>query len=179
MSQGTFRLILRWIHIIVAIPILGYIYSPFEKLPQYAFPTRFVFFPIMLLSGLLMWKGHLLRRLIAKMSRLVFSEERRILYHSTFPRAEGGSTMDSFLTIRSRSCTHEKVADCPRRPCPASRPSLSPLRPRDARGPGLACWPIAPSFKLHTATSNTALQAMAFPSSPSTAQVVDTTRGSG
>jgi len=66
MSQGTFRLILRWIHIIVAIPILGYIYSPFEKLPQYAFPTRFVFFPIMVLTGLLMWKGHLLRRLIAK-----------------------------------------------------------------------------------------------------------------
>jgi hypothetical protein len=60
------RLILRWIHIIVAIPIYGYIYSPFEKLPQYAKPTRFVFFPIMVLTGLLMWKGHVLRRLISK-----------------------------------------------------------------------------------------------------------------
>jgi hypothetical protein len=58
------RLILRWLHIIVAIPIYGYIYSPFEKLPQYAPPTRFVFFPLMVLSGLLMWKGHILRRLI-------------------------------------------------------------------------------------------------------------------
>jgi hypothetical protein len=60
------RLILRWIHIIVAIPIYGYIYSPFEKLPQYATPTRFVFFPMMVLTGLLMWKGHVLRRLLSK-----------------------------------------------------------------------------------------------------------------
>ena len=62
------RLILRWVHIIVAIPIFGYIYSPFEKLPQYAPPTRFVFFPLMVLTGLLMWKGHLLWRLISKRS---------------------------------------------------------------------------------------------------------------
>jgi hypothetical protein len=66
MTQGTMRTIFRWIHIIVAIPIYGYIYSPFEKLPQYAPPTRFVFFPLMVLSGLMMWKGHLLRRLVAK-----------------------------------------------------------------------------------------------------------------
>ncbi|RSL18746.1 hypothetical protein EDE15_4348 [Edaphobacter aggregans] len=60
------RLILRWIHIILAIPIYGYIYSPFDKLPLYAPPTRFVFFPLMVLTGLLMWKGHLLRRLVSK-----------------------------------------------------------------------------------------------------------------
>lgn len=60
------RTTLRWIHIVLAIPIYGYIYSPFEKLPQYAFPTRFVFFPLMVLTGLLMWKGHLVRRLFAK-----------------------------------------------------------------------------------------------------------------
>ena len=58
------RVILRWIHIIVAIPIYGYIYSPFDKLPQYAPPTRFVFFPLMVLTGLWMWKGHVVRRLI-------------------------------------------------------------------------------------------------------------------
>jgi hypothetical protein len=66
MNQGTLRRILRWIHIILAIPIYGYIYSPFEKLPLYAFPTRFIFFPLMVLTGLLMWKGHVLRRLISK-----------------------------------------------------------------------------------------------------------------
>ena len=66
MKQGTVRTIFRWVHIIVAIQILGYIYSPFEKLPSYAPATRFVFFPIMVLSGLWMWKGHLVRRLLSK-----------------------------------------------------------------------------------------------------------------
>ena len=59
------RSVLRWIHLILAIPIVGYIYSPFEKLPDYAGPTRFVFFPLMLLTGLWMWKGHLVRRMMA------------------------------------------------------------------------------------------------------------------
>jgi len=37
MKDATQRSIFRWIHIIVSILILGYIYSPFEKLPVYAF----------------------------------------------------------------------------------------------------------------------------------------------
>jgi hypothetical protein len=72
------RTIFRWIHIIVAIPIYGYIYSPFEKLPQYAHPTRFVFFPLMVLTGLLMWKGHLLWRLFSKKSSAQASAANRL-----------------------------------------------------------------------------------------------------
>jgi hypothetical protein len=59
------RLIIRWIHIICAIPIVGYIYSPFEVIPDYAPMTRLVFLPVMLISGLWMWKGHLVRRLVS------------------------------------------------------------------------------------------------------------------
>jgi hypothetical protein len=70
MGQGITRSISRWIHIVFAIPILGYIYSPFEKIPNYAPATRFVFLPVMVLSGLWMWKGHVLRRLISKGSPL-------------------------------------------------------------------------------------------------------------
>jgi thiosulfate reductase cytochrome b subunit len=66
MSQNISRTVFRWIHLVVAIPIIGYIYSPFEKIPQYAPATRFVFFPIMVLSGLWMWKGHVVRRLLAR-----------------------------------------------------------------------------------------------------------------
>jgi thiosulfate reductase cytochrome b subunit len=66
MKQGTARWIFRGIHIIFSIPILGYIYSPFEKLPDYAPATRFVFLPLMVLTGLWMWKGHVVRRLMAK-----------------------------------------------------------------------------------------------------------------
>ena len=51
---------------ILAIPIVGYIYSPFEVIPDYAFPTRFIFLPAMVLSGLWMWKGHLVRRLFVR-----------------------------------------------------------------------------------------------------------------
>jgi hypothetical protein len=65
MKDATTRSIIRWVHIICGIPIIGYIYSPFEVIPNYAPATRFVFLPVMLLSGLWMWKGHLLRRLIS------------------------------------------------------------------------------------------------------------------
>ena len=66
MSQSITRTVFRWIHIVCAIPILGYIYSPFERLPDYAHATRCFFVPIMVLSGLWMWKGHVVRRLISR-----------------------------------------------------------------------------------------------------------------
>jgi len=66
MKEATQRWIFRWIHIVFAIPIVGYIYSPFQNLPGYAFPTRYVFLPGMVLTGLWMWKGYLVRRLISK-----------------------------------------------------------------------------------------------------------------
>jgi hypothetical protein len=68
MKEATKRSIVRWIHIVFSIPILGYIYSPFEEIPKYAGRVRFVVVPVMVLSGLWMWKGHVLRRLIARRS---------------------------------------------------------------------------------------------------------------
>jgi hypothetical protein len=64
MKEATKRSIVRTLHLILAIPIIGYIYSPFDLIPSYAFPTRFIFFPAMMLSGLWMWKGHVVRRLV-------------------------------------------------------------------------------------------------------------------
>lgn len=68
-DRGNARLIFRLVHIIFAIPILGYIYSPFDQIPNYASATRFIFVPVLVLSGLWMWKGHVVRRLMAKTSR--------------------------------------------------------------------------------------------------------------
>ena len=66
-SNATQRSIFRWIHIIVSIPILGYIYSPpLNRLPDYAPAIRYVFLPVLILSGLWMWKGHVVRRLFSK-----------------------------------------------------------------------------------------------------------------
>ena len=69
MKEATRRSIVRWIHIIFSVPIVGYIYSPFEVIPDYAPLTRFVFLPVMLLSGLWMWKGYLVRRLLSGLVR--------------------------------------------------------------------------------------------------------------
>ena len=65
-SAATQRVIVRWIHIVLAIPIAGYVYSPFSELPNYAPVVRYVAVPVMILTGLWMWKGHLVRRLFAK-----------------------------------------------------------------------------------------------------------------
>jgi hypothetical protein len=56
-SNTTKRSILRWIHLVVSIPILGYVYSPFEEIPKYAPATRFVFAPVMILAGFWMYAG--------------------------------------------------------------------------------------------------------------------------
>jgi hypothetical protein len=68
MKDAMKRSIARWIHLVCGIPIIGYIYSPFDVLPDYAPLTRFVFLPVLLVCGLWMWKGHLLRRLNSKRS---------------------------------------------------------------------------------------------------------------
>jgi len=68
MNPGTQRTIFRWIHLVLAIPIAGYIYSPFKELPNYAPLVRFVFLPVLVLSGLWMWKGHVVRRIFSRRS---------------------------------------------------------------------------------------------------------------
>jgi hypothetical protein len=68
MNQSTVRTIFRWIHIVFGIPVIGYIYDSPSDTPNYAFSVRYVILPVLLLSGLWMWKGHALRRLVSKRS---------------------------------------------------------------------------------------------------------------
>jgi hypothetical protein len=56
-SKATKRSILRWVHLIFGIPILGYVYSPFEEIPNYAPAVRFVFVPVIILAGYWMYAG--------------------------------------------------------------------------------------------------------------------------
>jgi hypothetical protein len=51
------RSALRWIHLIFTIPILGYIYGEPAQVQQYATAVRFVFVPVIILSGLWMYAG--------------------------------------------------------------------------------------------------------------------------
>jgi hypothetical protein len=51
------RSILRWIHLIFTIPVIGYVYSPLAELPSYAPVVRFVSIPMLILSGFWMYAG--------------------------------------------------------------------------------------------------------------------------
>jgi hypothetical protein len=66
MKEATKHSIFRWIHIICGLPMIGYIYDSPSNTPYYASTVRYVFLPVLLLSGLWMWKGHVVRRMISK-----------------------------------------------------------------------------------------------------------------
>ena len=68
MNDTIKRSLFRAIHIVFGIPIIGYIYSPFDQIPKYASKVRFIFVPILILSGLWMWKGRVVRRMISRRS---------------------------------------------------------------------------------------------------------------
>lgn len=57
MNAATKRAILRWVHLVLTIPVLGYIYSPPELVKDYADGVRFIFVPVMILSGFWMYAG--------------------------------------------------------------------------------------------------------------------------
>jgi hypothetical protein len=56
-SNALKRKILRWIHLVLAIPIVGYIYQSPSETQQYAGAVRFVFAPILILAGYWMYAG--------------------------------------------------------------------------------------------------------------------------
>lgn len=57
MNAATKRTILRWVHLVLTIPILGYIYGKPEEVKEYADGVRFIFVPVMILSGFWMYAG--------------------------------------------------------------------------------------------------------------------------
>jgi len=57
MNDTTKRSILRWIHLVFTIPILGYIYGEASEVQQYASAVRFIFVPVIVLSGFWMYSG--------------------------------------------------------------------------------------------------------------------------
>lgn len=68
MKASTERKIIRWIHIIFSIPIVGFIYGPVAENPYAVTTIRWVLFPIIILSGFWLWLGHFLKKRIRKKS---------------------------------------------------------------------------------------------------------------
>jgi hypothetical protein len=61
-KPSTERKIIRWIHILFSIPVLGYLYGPVAEIPEAAFVTRWVFLPVIVFSGIWLWKGQWLKK---------------------------------------------------------------------------------------------------------------------
>jgi len=66
MSKNIGYAILRWIHILFGLSIIGFVYGPPEEVQPYAPFFRYFFVPVIVLSGFWMWKGHVIRRLFSK-----------------------------------------------------------------------------------------------------------------
>lgn len=62
MKAATERKIIRWFHIIASIPVMGFIYGPVSKIPRAAFAVQWIIFPMIVLSGLWLWKGHTVKK---------------------------------------------------------------------------------------------------------------------
>ncbi len=62
MRAPTRRAAVRWLHILASVPILGYIYGPLGESPMATLAIRAVIVPAVVLSGLWLWKGHLVWR---------------------------------------------------------------------------------------------------------------------
>ena len=66
MKASTERKIIRWFHIIASIPVIGFIYGPVSKIPEAVLALKWVIFPLIVLSGLWLWKGRWLKKIIKR-----------------------------------------------------------------------------------------------------------------
>lgn len=68
MTNATQRTIARWLHIIFGLTLLGYVYGPPEEVLQYRPYFQFIFIPLIFITGLWMWKGHVITKRFSKKS---------------------------------------------------------------------------------------------------------------
>jgi hypothetical protein len=69
MSPSTRRLIARWIHLLFALPLIGVIYGPAAETEPHRPCFQIVYFPVVVLSGLWMWKGQVVRNGFSRSGR--------------------------------------------------------------------------------------------------------------
>lgn len=59
------RVLIRVLHLVLSIPILGYLYGPVASIPHAAWFTRWIALPVVVLSGLWLWlKPRIAKRLV-------------------------------------------------------------------------------------------------------------------
>jgi hypothetical protein len=74
MNAARERKLIRILHLILSIPILGFLYGPVSRIPPAAWFTRCIAMPLVILSGFWLWqKSRLLRWLKNRYDRPVNS----------------------------------------------------------------------------------------------------------
>ena len=66
MGVNFTREILRWLHITGGMILLAYVYSPLAENPFFVTSTKYVIFPGLAFSGLVLWQLPLIRSLIRR-----------------------------------------------------------------------------------------------------------------
>ena len=56
MNEAKVRVILRWVHIVLGLAIMCYVYSPFHRLIFFQIIVKFVIIPVITFTGLWVWK---------------------------------------------------------------------------------------------------------------------------
>jgi hypothetical protein len=65
MTRWNERDTMRLLHLVLSIPMVGYIYGPVEHIARAAFFVRWVGFPLVILSGFWMWlKPRVAKRIV-------------------------------------------------------------------------------------------------------------------
>lgn len=55
-TQLKVRIILRWVHIVLGLTLMCYIYSPFHEVRAFQLVVKFAVIPLITFSGLWVWK---------------------------------------------------------------------------------------------------------------------------
>lgn len=55
MNAARERVVVRTLHLVLSIPILGFIYGPVSHIPRAAFFVRAIALPVVVISGLWLW----------------------------------------------------------------------------------------------------------------------------
>ena len=56
MTLAKLRTILRWLHIVLGLVIMGYVYSPLHENVFFQIAMKFVIIPVITLSGICIWQ---------------------------------------------------------------------------------------------------------------------------
>jgi hypothetical protein len=69
MTAAQKRAISRWLHLFAGSALATYVYSPWSAIPAFQYAVKWVLIPAAILTGLWMWKGHLLRSMRKRSAR--------------------------------------------------------------------------------------------------------------